>query len=222
MPTGKLQASYGKYKISMPNKISVAPSRRIVSSRNETQAFQAKLSKTKKLMASSAFRSPDQLVFLSSHGFSHDNMNIEQICLVFQWVFVIMEHSASNWRKDIDATFDMRFLPAIAKSLNFILEEPPAEISIDRHLQVRVITPGFDSVFNPSVPRNKIFSPTKIDKTAKFIINMDDEARTTLSEALRKENLELFHWNETNAVPYRKNVAVKTKKPSKKFPRASW
>lgn len=184
--------------------------------------FQDMLCERKHYIESYPLKTVDQTTFALQQDFEPKYMNKEQISLIFQWILhsMGMGTSISDWRSDIQVTISCRYLGAVIQSMYFFHRKMPEQITAIDCSRVSIATPGFDTLYDPSTPKNKVYSPTKIDRIKQDILDMGDNNRIALNERLREENIELFRWSEDGAVPFRPNVPILKKKEQSR--RVTW
>lgn len=210
----------GKKKI---NKVRLAPSQMFekASRQTATRLYQSKLRERKQWLENFPFSSTDQVDFVKQPGFNPTFMNIDQISYVFQWLLFRMGTKTKNWRVDINVSVPVAYFGAAVSALGAFHERMPEDVVVVDPNSISIATPGFDSLYAPNTPRNKVYSPSKIRKIARNVLDMDDENRTILSEQLRQEGIEIFRWGAEGAVPYRSEVSTPMRK-KKKLRRVSW
>lgn len=174
------------------------------------EIYYQKLNEREKLLKKYRLNTMSEVLFMNN--IDAYAMEEKECTLCFQWLFCVMNininTSNDTWRKCINVEILTKHLALVAKSIYFFVEQYP-EVNIISSDNVSIFSPGFDAVWSPETPKNKIYSPTKIRKIAKNICGMDDAHRVSLNEHLyRSDKMELFKWCNENAVPYRKGVKM--------------
>lgn len=187
----------------------------------EVILFQSLLRERQQCIESWQLQSTEQVSgFVQYQGFNAQHMSSEQLSLMFQWLLHKQGlHTQRQWREDIQVQIPTGYLPAALQSLGFFHNKMPEEVSVIDATKVAIATPGFDTLYDPSTPENKIYSPTKIQQIKDHIVNMGDDNRIELSEQLRKNDMEIFRWGEEGAVPFRKTVPIPN---NQRRPRKTW
>ena len=166
------------------------------------------------LLISNPLDSPDKQSWVRDpkNWTSNKNVPTDRLAWAFHDILGNAGISVQRWMDEIYVEVGMEYAPAYIRAIQYFTDRPPRLDVGGPQGNIMVISSmGFKGNYEGKT--NRKILPNEIINCVDLVTRMDDLQRCNFSERLRRNDMELFMWQDGNAAPFRpKCIAQKSQK----------